>query len=103
MVEEVNQKELDSLIKKGDLVLVDVYADWCGPCRALSPIIEQLSKETNGAKIVKLDVDNNQEFAARFGIMSVPTVLIFKDGDLIEQLVGLRDKSTYLTLIEEHA
>ncbi len=103
MIEEVNQKELNLMIKKGDLLLVDIFADWCGPCKALSPMIAQISKEVKGVKIVKMDVDQNQEFASRYGIMSIPTVLIFKDGDLVEQLVGLRDKSTYLSLIEEHA
>ena len=71
-------------------VLVDFYADWCGPCKIMSPIIEQVSKEYNGRiKVVKLDVDNAQNTATTYGIMSIPTLILFKDGKILEQMVGV--------------
>lgn len=74
------------------LVLVDFYAEWCMPCRMLSPILEELSEEIDELKVVKVDTDENQELAERFGIMSIPTLVFVKDGKIVDTLVGMRPK-----------
>jgi thioredoxin 1 len=76
-------------------VLVDLWAAWCGPCRMIAPLVHELAVEYAGrAKVVKLDVDNNPETAARFGIASIPTLLIFKNGRLVDRVVGFTSKKT---------
>ena len=78
-------------------VLVDFYADWCGPCKMISPIIEQIAEEYKGkATIAKLNVDENNTLAMQFGVMSIPTLIFFKDGREVQRLMGARPK-TYLT------
>lgn len=91
MVEEINNIEFESKIKEGK-VLVDCYATWCGPCRMLAPIIEELASEINEYKFYKLDVDDAEDIARNFGIMSIPTLLIFENGELKQKLVGLMSK-----------
>ena len=84
------------LAHKG-VVLVDFYADWCGPCKILSPILEGIEKDLKDSaiKLVKLNVDENQEVASLYNVMSIPTVMIFKDGTLIGQQVGVAPKDVY--------
>lgn len=82
-------------------VLVDFYADWCGPCRAIAPIVEEIAAELNGKlKVVKLDVDQNQETAMQYGVQSIPTLLVFKDGQEVERLIGYMSKSKLLSKVE---
>ena len=82
-------------------VVVDFWAEWCGPCRMLGPIIEEVSKDYEGKAIVgKLDVDSNQEFAAKFGVRNIPTVLVFKDGELVNRQVGVSPKNVYTESID---
>lgn len=84
-------------------ILVDFYADWCGPCRALAPIVEEIAHELNSKlKVVKLDVDQNQETAMQYGVQSIPTLLIFKNGKEVERLIGYMSKSKLLSKIEPH-
>ena len=85
-------------------VLVDAWAAWCGPCRMIAPTIEQLARESNGRWVVaKLDVDANPSTAQRYHINSIPTLLIFKGGRLVDQLVGLQPKPAILAKLEQHA
>jgi thioredoxin 2 len=84
-------------------VLVDAWAAWCGPCRMIAPTIEQLAKESNGRWVIaKLDVDRNSATAERYRINSIPTLLIFKSGQLVEQLVGLQPKPAIMAKLEPH-
>ena len=84
-------------------VLVDFWAVWCGPCKMLTPTIEQLSEEFSGkVKIGKVNVDENQSLAAQFGIMSIPTIIIFKDGKVVEQFIGVQPKSVYAEALNKY-
>ena len=80
-------------------VLVDFYADWCGPCRALAPVLEELARETPNAKIVKVNVDQEPELAAQYGIDSIPSLLVFRDSRLTSQHNGLADKASLKRLL----
>lgn len=84
------EKEFDELTKEG-LVLVDFYADWCGPCQMLSPILEELSKKNENLKIVKINVDEHQQLAVQNKVLSIPAIKIYKDGKLVNQAVGYQE------------
>ena len=89
----LEKNNLDELIKEGTHLL-DFYAEWCGPCKMLSPILEKVEEDSKGEfNIVKIDVDESYDVAKKYGIMSVPTMIIFKDGDEQEKIVGLRQKN----------
>ncbi|MBR2970842.1 MAG: thioredoxin [Clostridia bacterium] len=89
-MKNLSVNDFDSEIS-GGTVLVDFWAAWCGPCKMLAPILEQLDSENTGVKICKVNVDESPELAKRFGIMSIPTLLLFKDGNLADKSVGLLD------------
>ncbi len=99
-VETVNDSNLEEFIKKGNVVL-DCYADWCGPCKMLSPIIDELSEEIKNVSFGKLDVDKNPQTTAKFGIMSIPTVLFFKDGKHVDTMIGFGGKEALKAKIEK--
>lgn len=86
------------------LVLVDFWATWCGPCKMIAPVLEELDAEmSDKVKIVKVDVDQNQETAGNYGIMSIPTLLLLKDGETVDKVVGFRPKEALAELVEKHA
>lgn len=88
----INKNEFDAVIANG-VVMVDFFATWCGPCKMLSPVLEEVASEVEGkANIVKVDIDESSELAQRYGIMAVPTMLIFKDGKIMKQLQGFMPK-----------
>ncbi|GAB3419378.1 thioredoxin [Haloparvum alkalitolerans] len=95
------QSRFDEIVADHDVVLVDFYADWCGPCQMLEPTVETLAAETD-ATVAKVDVDANQQLAAAYGVQGVPTLVLFDDGEQVEQVVGLQGEDQLRALIETH-
>ena len=89
-------------IGKNPLTFVDFWATWCGPCRMMAPIVEQLASETPGVVFAKVDVDENPEVAMGLGISSIPTLMLFKDGQVVERVIGVTPKEELKKLIEKH-
>jgi len=84
-------------------VLVDFWADWCGPCKMIAPLIEEIAQQYAGkVKVAKLNIDEGQSYASKYGIMSIPTMIIFKDGQAVDQLVGALPKKDLVAKIEEN-
>lgn len=94
-----NEKEYNELIKNG-LTLVDFYADWCGPCQMLSPVLEELSKKNKDLKIVKINVDEHQSLALENKVLSIPAIKIYRDGKLINETVGYLELEELEALIK---
>jgi thioredoxin 1 len=94
----------DEVEKHDGLAIVDFWATWCGPCRMVAPILDQLSQEYDGkVKITKLDVDSNIQTATRFNVRSIPTLLFFKDGKVVDQIIGAVPKSAIEGKMQQHA
>jgi thioredoxin 1 len=101
---EVTDATFEQEVKQASMpVLVDFWAPWCGPCKSLSPIIDELAGEYGGkVKVVKVNTDENIETAQQFRISGIPSLLVFKNGQLVEQLVGLQKKSALTALLDKH-
>ena len=95
MIKHLGNENFDELIKNG-LVLVDFYADWCGPCKMLSPILEQV----DFMDVIKINVDEHQDLAIKYGVMSIPTMIFFKDGEEIKKEIGLRNLADIKAIYE---
>ena len=103
MAAEFNSENFESeVLGSTQPVLVDFWATWCGPCRQLTPIVEQLAEENTDAKVGKLDVDSSQEIAMKYGITNIPTILVFKDGEIVEKLQGVQPKEKLQQVLDAH-
>ena len=96
MIKYLDKNDFNEEIKEG-LILVDFYADWCGPCQAMGPVLDELD-----VNILKVNVDENEEIAAKYGIMSIPTLILFNNGEEKKKLIGFRTKEEIMSFIEEN-
>ena len=102
-VVNVTDASFNQEIESG-VTLVDFWAPWCGPCKMIAPVLEELDAEVGGqVKIAKVNVDDNAESAARFGVMSIPTLILFKDGQPVDKVVGFQSKDALKNVISRHA
>jgi thioredoxin 1 len=99
MVHEFSTHNFKDEVKDKGLVLVDLYATWCGPCKMLAPIVETIADEYTDVKVGKVDIDQNMDIATEFGVRTVPTLLVFKDGELMNKSIGLQSKNQILELL----
>ena len=102
MALEITDSNFEETVLNSDKpVLVDFWAAWCGPCRMVGPIIDELSEEYEGKAVVgKVDIDSNQQYAAQFGVRNIPTVLVFKNGELVDRKVGVSSKNDYAQALD---
>ena len=98
-VQKLNQNNFNNAIANGT-ALVDFYADWCGPCRMVGPFIDELAEEMPNVKFVKIDIDKNTEVAAKLGVMSIPNMIVFKDGNIVNRQIGGLPKNELKAFIE---
>jgi len=101
---QVTDSDMHDVVQQHPLVVVDCWAPWCGPCRMLSPVIEDLAEDMKGDVVfAKLNTDENQQTAKQYGIMSIPTLLLFKDGELVDQQMGALPKDMLRSWVERYA
>jgi thioredoxin 1 len=98
----VSDDSFKAEVESGGTVLVDFWAPWCGPCKMIAPVLEELDKEVSNLKIAKVNVDDNPESASRFGVMSIPTLIVFKDGQPVDKVVGFQSKDALKNVISRH-
>jgi thioredoxin 1 len=105
MAKVINSNEFkNEVLNSKDLVLIDFTAEWCGPCKMLAPVVEELGREMEGkAKVFKIDVDKSGDIAQQYGIMSVPTIMFFKDGKAVDKMVGFQPKQAIKSKLEQYS
>lgn len=100
-IKHLDDSNFESVVENG-VTLVDFYADWCGPCRMIAPIIEDLANEMSGKiTVAKLDIESAQNTTAKFNVTSIPTIILFKGGEEVNRVVGVRDKDAFIEMINE--
>jgi len=103
VVKVTNQNFKEKVLSAGQPVVVDFYADWCAPCKTIGPVIDELANDYDGrATICKLNIDTAQDLASEYGVMSIPTIIVFKSGEKKEQVVGVASKKQIESLINKH-
>ena len=101
MALQVTDANFDELVNSGKPMVLDFWAEWCGPCRMVGPIVDELATEYEGKVIIgKIDVDNNDDVVSQFGIRNIPTILFFKDGEVVAKQVGAAPKATFVAKID---
>jgi thioredoxin 1 len=100
MALEITDKNIDEILEGNNLVLVDFWAPWCGPCRIIGPLIDELASQNPDIKIGKLNVDMNSQSTVKYGIVGIPALLFFKEGKLVESLRGIQSKSALQKIID---
>jgi thioredoxin 1 len=102
-VAQIEDSEFDILLESEPIFVIDFTAPWCGPCRKISPLIEQLAEAyQDRVKVRKIDIDKNKATARKFGVKSIPAVLLFKGGEVVENIVGVVPYENYITAVEKH-
>ena len=96
----INQDTFNTIIHEEKPVLVDFWASWCGPCRMVIPVVEKIAEEYPEYKVVKVNVDEEQELAAQFGVMSIPTLMVVKNGEVVSKSVGAKNKQQILAMFQ---
>ena len=102
MALEITDKNFEEVLQQKEITLIDFWAEWCGPCKMLGPVIDELSKdnaENSSVAIGKANVDNNKELAFKYGIRSIPTMIFFKNGEMVDKLIGFKNKGELQTKI----
>ncbi len=97
----INQKNYEMIENSEKTVLLDFYADWCGPCRMVSPLIDEIAKERDDILVAKINVDDEQELAGKFGVFSIPTLVVMKNGKVVKQSTGARPKAQILAMLAD--
>ena len=98
---EINNANFKSEVLESDKkVLVDFWAPWCGPCRMVSPIVDEIANESDAVKVAKINIDEQPQLASQYGVMSIPTLMVFENGDVVEKAVGARNKAFILQMLE---
>ena len=100
-MKELTNENFSSVINAGNIILVDFWAEWCGPCRMLSPIVEELSNEITNVEFYKCNVDEADAIAGQFGIQSIPTLIMFKNGEILDKRIGASSKASLKEWIEK--
>jgi len=97
---KVNKDNFDQFKASNKTVLLDFYADWCGPCRMVSPLIDEIAEERDDIAVGKINVDDDPELAAKYGVFSIPTLVVLKDGEVAQQATGARPKANILEMLD---
>ena len=97
---KIDKNNFEQVKNSGKVVLLDFYADWCGPCRMVSPIVDEIAEERQDIIVGKINVDEQEELASAFGVFSIPTLVVMKNGDVVEQSAGAKPKARILAMLD---